>query len=442
MLSGDLRVGSPSMLLFQSKLQNEGNVASAGKIDVSKDRQLSDVPTPPSPKRAKQKDVQWMSNLDVLRQYKEDHGDCLVPRGYIANPRLASWVAEQRKQRKLLIDGKQSSIIPERVKLLDEIGFVWNAQETAWERQLTDLKEFREQEGHCLVPVRHSNLPKLGFWVKEQRRHYVLMKQGKQSHMSDERAAKLDSVGFCWNTQEASWLERFHDLSEYKRTKGHSVVPTKCQETQRLGSWVQHQRREYKKYRQGKPSHMTAERVEALDTLDFVWYPRDRQLSDVPTPPPAKRAKHKDVRWMSKLDVLRQYKEEHGDCVVPRGYSANPRLASWVAEQRKQRKLLIDGKKSSIIPEWVKLLDEIGFVWNAQETAWERQLTDLKVFREQEGHCLVPVGHPEFPNLGSWIKNQRRQYVLLKQGKHSNMSDVRAAQLDAVGFCWNTHEAL
>jgi hypothetical protein len=174
-LSGDLRVCSPSLLLFQSKLQKDGNAAnmlrcmsklripaSAGKIDVSEHRQLSDVPTTPPAKRAKHKDVRWMSNLDVLRQYKEEHGDCVVPRGYSANPRLASWVAEQRKQRKLLIDGKQSSIIPQRVKLLDEIGFVWNAQEAAWERQLTDLKEFREQEGHCLVPVGHSKFPKLG----------------------------------------------------------------------------------------------------------------------------------------------------------------------------------------------------------------------------------------------------------------------------------------
>jgi hypothetical protein len=296
-LSGDLRVCSPSQLLFQSKMQKDGNAAnmlrcmsklqipaSPGKIDVSKDRQLPDVPTTPPAKRAKHKGVGWMSNLDVLRQYKEEYGDCVVPRGYSANPRLASWVAEQRKQRKLLLDGKQSSMIPERVKHLEEIGFVWNAQEAAWERQLTDLKEFREQEGHFLVSVGHSRFPKLGSWVKEQRRHYVLMKQGKQSNMSDERAAKLDSVGFCWNTHEALWLERFHDLSEYKRTNGHSVVPTKCQENQRLGTWVHHQRRENKKYRQGKPSHMTAERIEALETLDFVWYPRACNRADAASP--------------------------------------------------------------------------------------------------------------------------------------------------------------
>lgn len=289
-LSIGILQASPLSLLSHDKLQLEGYKLSSSmpkvpmplcgdvfSLSVKKlQEEASDVPiTPPPTKRTKHKDLRWMSNLDALKQYKEKHGDCIVPRGYSANPRLASWVAEQRKQRKLLIDRKQSSMIPARENLLDEIGFVWNAQGAAWERQMADLKFFRKEEGHCLVPVGHAKFPKLGSWVKEQRRHYVLMKQGKQSNMSDERAASLDAIGFCWNTHEALWLERFHELSEYKRTRGHAIVPTKCHENQRLGTWVHHQRREYKKYQQGKPSHMTEQRIRALETLDFVWYPRD-----------------------------------------------------------------------------------------------------------------------------------------------------------------------
>ncbi|KAL3935001.1 MAG: hypothetical protein SGBAC_009396 [Bacillariaceae sp.] len=234
---------------------------------------------PPAAKRAKHKDVRWLSNLEQLKEYKAKHGDCVVPRGFSGNPKLASWVAEQRKQRKLLIDGKQSSMISDRIRLLDDLGFVWNAQEAAWDRQLSDLKAFQAKYGHCLVTVGHVEYPKLGSWVKEQRRHYVLLQQGKTSNMSSVRAEKLDAVGFCWNTHQALWLERYHELDEYKTVHGHSIVPTKCQENQRLGTWVHHQRREYKKYQLGKPSHMTAERIEALESLDFVWYPRDSSSS-------------------------------------------------------------------------------------------------------------------------------------------------------------------
>lgn len=49
---------------------------------------------------------------------------------------------------------------------------------------------------------------------------------------------------------------------------------------------------------------------------------------------PKQKPKKKDTKWLNTLEELKEYKEEHGDCIVPRGYSHNPRLASWVAEQR------------------------------------------------------------------------------------------------------------
>ena len=42
----------------------------------------------------------------------------------------------------------------------------------------------------------------------------------------------------------------------------------------------------------------------------------------------------KDPQWLKMHERLKDYKEEHGDCIVPRGYPPSPVLASWVAEQR------------------------------------------------------------------------------------------------------------
>jgi hypothetical protein len=38
------------------------------------------------------KEIHWLSRLEELRKYKELNGDCLVPRGYLPNPSLGSWV--------------------------------------------------------------------------------------------------------------------------------------------------------------------------------------------------------------------------------------------------------------------------------------------------------------------------------------------------------------
>lgn len=42
----------------------------------------------------------------------------------------------------------------------------------------------------------------------------------------------------------------------------------------------------------------------------------------------------KSSKWYAMLEQLKQYKSEHGDCIVPRGFAPNTKLASWVAEQR------------------------------------------------------------------------------------------------------------
>jgi Helicase associated domain len=74
-----------------------------------------------------------------------------------------------------------------------------------------DHHHHHHQPGHCHVPLNHTD-PKLGLWVKEQRRHYALLRKGLPSHMTEERAMKLDDIGFCWDTNEATWLERLREL--------------------------------------------------------------------------------------------------------------------------------------------------------------------------------------------------------------------------------------
>ena len=42
------------------------------------------------------RDSKWLENLNELKKYRSEHGDCVVPRGYACNPSLGTWVAEQR----------------------------------------------------------------------------------------------------------------------------------------------------------------------------------------------------------------------------------------------------------------------------------------------------------------------------------------------------------
>jgi hypothetical protein len=226
------------------------------------------------------KNDKWSSMFFDLKAYQAEHGDCLVPRGYLGNKKLASWVAEQRKQYKLLQDGKTSSITPERIVLLNDINFAWRAQEAAWLKHYKDLVQYKETFGDCMVSLYDENFPQLGLWVKEQRRHYSLLMQNKgTSHMTLERVQILSNIGFCWASHEATWWQRYKELQQFKEREGTCKVPTKYPPNPKLGTWVHHQRRQYNAFKQGKQSHMTLERIRMLEMIGFVWSSRNTTKS-------------------------------------------------------------------------------------------------------------------------------------------------------------------
>jgi outer membrane biogenesis lipoprotein LolB len=100
-----------------------------------------------------------------------------------------------------------------------------------------------------------------------------------------------------------------------------------------LGKWVSHQRQYYAKGR------LQIEKIRQLESLNFDWNPND---SD----------------WKDLFEELKVYKQEHGDCNVPRSYSKNIKLALWVKIQRGayRKNKLSDDRKAK--------LQSIGFSWS------------------------------------------------------------------------------
>jgi hypothetical protein len=102
------------------------------------------------------------------------------------NPGRFTWVSNQRE------NNKKRKLSIEQVNRLNEIGFIWNVLDYQWEQMLAELTVFKNKNGHCNVPRRYSENPKLGVWVATQR------KSKKGGQLSVERINKLESIGFTW----------------------------------------------------------------------------------------------------------------------------------------------------------------------------------------------------------------------------------------------------
>jgi hypothetical protein len=148
----------------------------------------------------------------------------------------------------------------------------------------------------------------------------------------------------------SAWNERFNELLDYKKNHGDCLVPQRYPQNPQLGVWVNKQRAEYKLFKEGKKSSMTKERIQALESVGFIW---------------AKRRKGQPT-WDLKFDELTEYCQEHGDCLVPTKYAENPALGRWVSTQRAQYKLMQENKPTTMTEERVKMLESLGFVWRLQ----------------------------------------------------------------------------
>ncbi|CAJ1926233.1 unnamed protein product [Cylindrotheca closterium] len=148
---------------------------------------------------------------------------------------------------------------------------------------------------------------------------------------------------------------------------------------------------------------------------------------------------YQEKQWREQFQKLIQYKLLHGHCCVPHSYQEDPILARWVKRQRYQYKKFHDSNPTSTMTtRRIQELESIGFIWHSHSSAWQEKLNELRIFKQQRGHCNVPSHYPENPALSTWVKCQRRQYKLYMTGSSSStMTMERFQLLQSVGFVFD-----
>ena len=74
-----------------------------------------------------------------------------------------------------------------------------------------------------------------------------------------------------------------------------------------------------------------------------------------------------------------------------------------------------------------------------QYEQWQEKFEELSEFQRQHGHCNVPRKHNNTMMLWRWVKRQKYQYKLFKEGKQSTLSQERISALENVGITWDCH---
>jgi hypothetical protein len=154
----------------------------------------------------------------------------------------------------------------ERIRSLDDLGFIWDKRAAAFEVRFNKLVAYKKKHGHTNVPANHpDNRGKrgaLGCWVNNLRAR----KRKQIVTLTGNMIKRLDALGFVWDPADRRWDVMLTALVEFKNKQGHCNVPKGSQ----LGDWCSTQRVWRRKGR------LIPERIEELDALGFEW---SRQIS-------------------------------------------------------------------------------------------------------------------------------------------------------------------
>ncbi|MBF0359325.1 MAG: helicase associated domain-containing protein, partial [Magnetococcales bacterium] len=400
----------------------------------------------------------WETGFSALGKFRKIHGHAQVPRSYPHNPKLSEWAEQQRNNEK---KGKLSL---ERIERLNSLGFIWDLEEADWEERFALFERFRDINGHGKIADKDRHMPKLSEWATAQRKERA---QGKLDPIREQR---LEEAGFVWDLEQSYWDEMFLALKEYQLKHNNCTLPEKGLERgsveENISLWSQKQRLLRRQNR------LHPNRINRLNAIGFAWDYKvavwekmfreflffklcngngkleDRYQKNPPLGLWAKSQRREwimgsldserkarleeagfiwnleEAAWEEQFANLKNYYQQEGHFNLPPNLKNYPDLPAWV---KKQRSLY---SKKTLAKKRVAHLEEIGFIWNVKEAAWEEMFTALTLFTKSRKHCIVPAKWPENPRLAQWIHNLRRDY---KKGK---LDPVHKERLTKLGFIW------
>ena len=341
----------------------------------------------------------WQIGFEHLLAYRDREGTCDVLATHLEGRfGLGRWVLNQRSRRE--------GLAAEQIKLLNEIGFIWNTHLLAWETQYKALE--RHLAAHRNeYPQAHGKSGKdsLGNWVSKQRSDY---KAGSLPH---DRISQLNALpNWSWDPVKDLLEIGFEHLDKYIKSNGHARVPQQFTTNDgfSLGRWVLSRRRDYL---EGQLSPEYLHRLEL--TRGWVWDANAAAFEDG-------------------VSALERYVQENGHTNVPSKFidTTGFRLGQWVQVKRGA----IKAKK--LEPSKLKRLTAIKG-WSAVRTddEWPRALEEFKKYVLEFGNGFVPNGYVSKSGfrLGSWVASNRQMYARATYEKSK-----KAALESLPGWTWNS----
>ena len=137
--------------------------------------------------------------------------------------------------------------------------------------------------------------------------------------------------------------------------------------------------------------------------------PKKQCMGLLVSPPAVKQSRSTEnsddstAEWNQMFFEMMHYKAQYGTFNVI--FRRHPALVRWMQRQKQEYKLFQSTPEASTLSQkQYKVLDSLHFPFNARgEGHWWKQYQNLKQFKEQHGHLIIPADC-DVPGLVDWVR--------------------------------------
>jgi len=195
--------------------------------------------------------------------------------------------------------------------------------------------------------------------------------------VSEEFTSSLKTL--VVNRASDNWSFWYGKIQQYFEKHQSSII---LGEDEDISRWATDQRRDHK---EGK---LSEEKIKKLNDLEFwSWTPNEDRIEQA-------------------LKIMRDYKKEHGDLLVPASHTVDGfPIGQWISGKR--------SRKDDIEPYLLAELNSLGMIWDAKVDYWLEQYQKLKRYLENNNNSYPPVylnknGKRVKNQLGRWLNSQKK----------------------------------
>ena len=320
----------------------------------------------------------WENSYDLLCEFIKEYGRFPCGRERYKNYTLGDWCIYQR----MLY--KKNRLSPDKVKKFDELNFVWDRSEDAWNVKYEILKDFLKKNGRLVERkdiCDNEEMKMIYTWLSTQRGIY------SKGLMSEEHIQKLEALGFelTFAADDELWEQRYCALRTFyaEHDRFPSIDDTE-KKTKTLYSWMVSQRA------LRKNNKLSEERIQNLDKINFIW-------------------NTDEYAWNKKFEILRDFIKETGRVPKTNERYGNCHIGQWYNKQR------ISMNNGVLCKERQEKLESLELLYTSYyDEKWLRKFELLKKFIKEKNRMPYSDDMYSDVNLYAWINKQKQK---LKNGK-------------------------